>query len=304
MTIDENRPDLKPDSVRRIEGDGVATARVTTDQLEIVYRDEGDRNPPDGSLPLLMLHGAVQTRRIWDAQMPALSRDRRVIAPDLRGHGETTGPVAGMTIERLAADAFGLLDALGIDRAIVCGVSLGGMVALEMAAMRPLRVAALVVADTPLALSLKPFVRRLIDAAGPQRLLGPLFGLFGQRRTGHIGLALVRGACGRGWVGAEAERHFIQGFAAMSPAAIIATYGAIVAADPAAIRRLSMPCLVVFGRRETSMVLEHAEIIARRIEGAQIVTLDAGHVANLDDPVGFGKALGEFLETYQARAKL
>ena len=252
--------------------------------------------------PLLLLHGAVQTRAIWDGQLPAFARQRRVIAPDLRGHGETEGPVADMTIERLAADAFGLLDALGIDRAIVGGVSLGGMVALQMAAERPDRIAALVVADTPLALSLKPLARGIVEAIGPQRLLAPVFRLFGQRRTGRIGLALVRLACGRRWVGEEAERQFLEGFGGMAPAAIIATYGAVVAADPAAIRRLSMPCLVVVGRRETSLVLEHAEVIARRIEGAEIVRLDAGHVANLDDPAGFADAVDTFLETLQTDA--
>ena len=286
----------------------MATKRVTIGDLVVAVRDEGGAarvaHTPEApqAVPLLLLHGAVQTRAIWDGQVLALAGHRRVIAPDLRGHGETEGAFAKLTVEQLAEDAFGLLDALGIDRAIVGGVSLGGMVALQMAAERPDRIAALVVADTPLALSLKPFARAVVETVGPQRLLAPVFRLFGQRRTGRIGLFLVRLACGKRWVGAEAERQFLKGFGGMAPAAIIATYGAVVAADPAVIRNLSMPCLVVVGRRETSLVLEHAEIIARRIEDAEIVRLDAGHVANLDDPAGFTDAVEAFLETLQTDA--
>ena len=289
--------------------------RMTVADLRVAYRDEGVGQPASGSgrepssvpeaeaiaasrasLPLLLLHGAVQTRAVWDAQFLGFAQHRRVIAPDLRGHGETEGSFTDMTIEQLTEDAFGLLDALGIDSAVVCGISLGGMVALQMAVKRPARIAALVVVDTPLALSLKPLPRRLIETVGPQRLLAPIFKLFGQRRTGRIGLALVRSLCGKGWVGAEAEHHLLNGFGGMAPAAIIATYGAIVAADPPPVWRLAMPCLVVVGRRETTLLLDHAEIIARRIEGAEIVKLDAGHAANLDDPAGFNAAVGAFIE--------
>lgn len=287
---------------------------MTVADLWVAYRDEGSCQAAGGtrrevssvpeteaiavsraSLPLLLLHGAVQTRAVWDAQFLDFAQHRRVIAPDLRGHGETQGPSADMTIEQLAEDAFDLLDALGVDKAVVCGISLGGMVALEMATMRPRRIAALVVSDTPLALSLRPLARAILQTLGPQRLLAPIFRVFGQRRTGRIGLALVRRICGKGWVGAVAERHFLKGFGGMAPAAIIATYGAIVAADPAPIRQLAMPCLVLVGRREASLVLEHAKIIAHRIEGAKIVLLDAGHAANLDDPGGFNAAVDAFI---------
>lgn len=274
------------------------TARTRTIEAGDLMVAYDDVRPETESVaaPLLLLHGAVQTKAVWSAQIPALSEARRVVAPDLRGHGETGGDVSGLSVERLAEDGFRFLDALGMERVAVGGVSLGGMVALEMAARHPDRVEALVLADTPLALSLHGPVRAMLEALGPQRILLPLFKLFGQRRTARLGIAAVRALFGRKWVGADAERHFVAGFTTMPPEAIVATYEAIVAADPAAIRSLGIPCLVILGENEVALVVDHAAEIARRIGRAEIVRIAGGHVANLDAPEDFNRVVAAFLK--------
>lgn len=281
--------------------DAARQQTIEAGDLTVAYRDAA-ATTETGAPPLLLLHGAVQTNAVWSAQIPALSQSRRIVAPDFRGHGETRGDIAGLSVETLAEDGFRFLDALGIDRVSLGGVSLGGMVALEMAARQPERVEALVLADTPLALSLHGPVRSILEALGPQRILLPLFRLFGQRRTARLGIASVRTAFGKKWVGADAERHFIAGFATMSPAAILATYEAIVAADPAAIRALDIPSLVILGDDEVSLVVDHAAEIARRIGRAEIVRVTGGHVANLDAPEAFNRAVAGFFETLDAAA--
>ncbi|MEC5292122.1 alpha/beta hydrolase [Aurantimonas sp. C2-6-R+9] len=275
--------------------DAAQRRTIEAGDLTVAYRDIGPKSDA-GAPPLLLLHGAVQTKAVWSAQIPALAQSRRIVAPDFRGHGETRGDIAGLSVETLAEDGFRFLDALGIDRVSLGGVSLGGMVALEMAARQPERVEALILADTPLALSLHGPVRSILEALGPQRILSPLFRLFGQRRTARLGIASVRAAFGNKWVGADAERHFIAGFATMPPAAILATYEAIVAADPAAIGALDIPCLVILGDDEVSLVVDHAAEIARRIGRAEIVRVNGGHVANLDAPEAFNEAVVRFLE--------
>ncbi|HEY9058192.1 MAG TPA: alpha/beta hydrolase [Aurantimonas sp.] len=275
--------------------DAALKRTIEAGDLTVAYRDAAAVTET-GAPPLLLLHGAVQTKAVWSAQIPALSRSRRVVAPDFRGHGETRGDTAGLSVETLAEDGFRFLDALGIDRVSLGGVSLGGMVALEMAAQQPERVDALILADTPLALSLHGPVRSILEALGPQRILSPLFLFFGRRRTARLGIAAVRALFGKKWVGADAERHFVAGFATMPPAAILATYEAIVAADPAAIRALDIPCLVILGDDEVSLVVDHAAEIARRIGRAEIVRVEGGHVANLDAPEAFNQAVTSFLE--------
>ncbi len=281
--------------------DAARQRTIEAGDLTVAYRDAASATET-GVPPLLLLHGAVQTNAVWSAQIPALSQSRRIVAPDFRGHGDTRGDTAGLSVETLAEDGFRFLDTLGIDRVSLGGVSLGGMVALEMAARQPERVEALILADTPLALSLHGPVRSILEALGPQRILSPLFQLFGQRRTARLGIASVRAAFGKKWVGADAERHFIAGFATMPPAAILATYEAIVAADPAAIRSLDIPCLVILGDDEVALVVDHAAEIARRIGRAEIVRVKGGHVANLDAPEAFNRAVAAFLEALDAAA--
>ena len=110
--------------------------------LRMRYLDWGG----DGA-PVLALHGLASSAHWYDIVAPLL-RDRfRIIAPDQRGHGQTTQASDGYDWRSVASDAVGLLDALGIERAIVFGHSWGGNVAVSTAAHFPERVSALVMID-------------------------------------------------------------------------------------------------------------------------------------------------------------
>ncbi|MEF2552936.1 alpha/beta fold hydrolase [Aurantimonas sp. A2-1-M11] len=258
--------------------------------------DDQPPTGPGGGVPLLLLHGAVQTRAVWAGQMAALAARHRVIVPDLRGHGATPLGHERLTIERMAQDCLVLLDRLGIDRVAVCGVSLGGMVALEMAARAPETVTALVLSNTPRSLSGSRRVRRLIDRLDPQRLLHPAFRILGQARTARIGLALAATLVGPFWVGRAARRHFIAGFATMSPEAIVATYRALVESRPLDLDRIGCPCLVVDTLHDATTIREQAADIVAEAPNARSVVLEGGHVANLDNPAVFNRVLADFIE--------
>jgi len=99
--------------------------------------------------PILLLHGFPQTSREWAGVMPHLAAVGRVIAPDLRGSGATDAPESSYRLAVLREDAVGLLDALGIDRAIVVGHDLGALAAMSLAVEHPERVSHLVVLSVP-----------------------------------------------------------------------------------------------------------------------------------------------------------
>ncbi|MDY8110848.1 alpha/beta hydrolase [Fulvimarina sp. 2208YS6-2-32] len=271
-----------------------STRSIAIAGLSMVYEDH-DRVSAR-RVPLLLLHGAVQSRRVWSAQADAFAGGRRVIAPDLRGHGDTRGEAADLSLGRHADDMIALLDALALPKVVVCGVSLGGMVALEMVARAPDRITGVVLADTPLALSMTGLVRGLIETLGPQRILWPFFTLLGRRRTGRLGLAMARLIFGKKWVGKAAGDLFVEGFSTMSREAIVETYAAIVAADPVALDIADRPCLVIVGRYETTLVVSHAGEIARRLGRTEIVSVEGGHVPNVDAPEEFNAAVMRFLE--------
>src|SRR5436305_4714283 len=92
--------------------------------------------------PVVLLHGLASTHRWWDLVVPRLA-GLRVVRFDLRGHGRSTAPPGGYTIARLAADTRAVLEARHLDQVVLAGHSLGGAVALYLAATAPERIAAL-----------------------------------------------------------------------------------------------------------------------------------------------------------------
>lgn len=126
-----------PDSSTHAEVNGLRM------YYELHGSGDGDRRP------LVLLHGGVHTIELsFAAVLPALADGRRIVAPELQGHGRTADTAREMTVANLASDVLALLDELGIEQADFLGFSLGGLTALEIAARHPERVGRLVLAAT------------------------------------------------------------------------------------------------------------------------------------------------------------
>jgi 3-oxoadipate enol-lactonase len=106
------------------------------------HLDDGPENGP----VVVLIHAIGTSMRMWDPQVKALARAHRVMRLDLRGHGRSPVPPGPYAIADLADDVVALLDHLDVERASICGLSLGGMVGLWMAANAPERVDRLVAA--------------------------------------------------------------------------------------------------------------------------------------------------------------
>jgi pimeloyl-ACP methyl ester carboxylesterase len=115
---------------------------LTTGDHTIAYDDIG-HGPP-----LVLIHGHPFNRSMWAGQIPALSETYRVIAPDLRGYGETSVTPGKVTLADHAQDIATLLDALDVEQVILGGLSMGGQIVLEFYRQFPQRIRALLLADT------------------------------------------------------------------------------------------------------------------------------------------------------------
>src|SRR6266542_5654345 len=111
-------------------------SKTRVHDIEIAYDDEG------AGPPVVLLHGYPFNRSMWADQTQALRNSQRVIVPDLRGHGESE--VAAATIEAMARDIGALMTSIGISEAAICGLSMGGYIALAFYRLFPERVRALV----------------------------------------------------------------------------------------------------------------------------------------------------------------
>ncbi len=113
-----------------------------TAAVDLHHRVDG----PEGAPSVVLLPAIGTSMRMWAPQVPALSRDHFVISIDLRGHGQSPAPPGPYGIGELARDVIAVLDRLEIERASVCGLSLGAMVGMTMAALAPDRIDRLIAA--------------------------------------------------------------------------------------------------------------------------------------------------------------
>jgi 3-oxoadipate enol-lactonase / 4-carboxymuconolactone decarboxylase len=233
---------------------------------------------PPGAPPVLLLHSVGTALQVWDRQAEALARRYRVWRMDLRGHG-LTAPIAGeASIADLAGDVFAMMDAAGLSAAHVAGLSIGGRVAMEMAALRPERVLSLFLLDT--ALEFTPF------AAWDERIA--------LVRSG--GMAALREGVLPRWV-TDATTPEAQGLARMllttPQEGYIAAAAALRDARAAPLAgRIACPAAVVLGADDPATPLAAAEAIRDAIPGATLTALPGfRHIPNFEAAEAVNAAL-------------
>jgi 3-oxoadipate enol-lactonase len=122
----------------------LANRFVRAGEIVLHYRVSGK---PDGT-PLIMINSLGTDLRIWDAVVPFFENDFMVVRYDKRGHGLSDCPPAPYSIRDMTQDQIHLMDALGIDRAIVIGLSVGGLIAMDMATAFPERIEQIIISDS------------------------------------------------------------------------------------------------------------------------------------------------------------
>jgi len=237
---------------------------------------------------LVLLHPLGASLGMWDPQMPQFEQFFRVLRFDARGHGKSTlsaGAEPSCTLGDLAADAIEILDALHIERAHWCGLSLGGVVALHAAIHSPSRVQRLVLANTAAcfpppsmwdercAVALGQGLAPLIEAV-PQRWFTASFRAAQPERVEAV-MELMR-------------RTQPEGYAA----ACTALRDADLRGGLTGVRA---PTLVIAGAQDASTPLERAEELCEHISGADLLVLDAAHLSSVEQAEDFTRAVIDFL---------
>ncbi len=238
--------------------------------------------------PVLVLSNSLGTAlEMWDAQAPALAGRFRLLRYDTRGHGGSPAPPGPYAIGDLGLDVIRLLDRLGIERASFCGLSVGGMTGMWLAAEAPERVERLVLLCTSALLGPSSVWDERIATATEQGMA-----------------ALVVGVI---------ERWFTPAFRAENPEVVEKMARTLRETDPegyagccAAIRDMDLrdrlpsvgaPTLVVSGAEDPATPPEHGRLIADAIPGARFeVVPDAAHIANVEQPENITQLILTHLE--------
>ncbi len=118
--------------------------RIKVNDITISYYDEGEKHKP----VIIFIHGFPFNKQMWNMQVLALRDEYRVIAYDIRGHGYSDSGIADFSVELFAKDLIEFMDALSIIKATICGLSLGGYIALNAVINHQDRFASLILCDT------------------------------------------------------------------------------------------------------------------------------------------------------------
>ncbi|MCL6731832.1 alpha/beta fold hydrolase [Streptomyces neyagawaensis] len=253
-------------------------------QLEVAgasltYDDEGPRDG-DG-VPLVFIHGWTANRHRWDHQLAHFSDKRRVIRLDLRGHGESTG--AGVrTIAELADDVLALLDHLEVERFVLVGHSMGGMISQTITLAHPDRVERLVLVNS---ISRMTYSRgRGLLMAASTRVPFKLFVAANIQRAFAPGYPR------------EEIREYIRASSATPREVVMTLYGAMRAFDVLdRLGEIRVPTLLVHGYHDIQLPVSQMLRMAKAYPDAEVRILDAGHELPVEKPAELTATLDRFL---------
>ncbi len=236
--------------------------------------------------PVLMLSNSLGTNlHMWDEQAGDFAEHFRLIRYDRRGHGQSGVPAGPYSMERFGKDVIAVLDALDIERTNWCGLSMGGMVGQWLGANAPDRVEKLVLSNTNFYYADKaPWQDRI-------------------KFVSEKGLDAL--------VDANMQRWFTEDFRKNAPQTMARMKGMFVATKVPgyigcceAIRDMDFrdsnpsigaPTMVIVGAKDPATPPSAGEAIAKQIVGAKLVSLDAAHISNMEQPQAYTEAVLDFL---------
>ncbi len=258
--------------------DGAMVA-MQTDKGLIGVLEEGSGD----ARPIIFLHGVGSDKSVWRPQLDHFRGSRRAIALNYPGYGESA-PISAGSRDDFAAAVFAAMDALQIKRAHVCGLSLGGVVAIAMHALDSQRCTSLILADSFAVHPDGPAIyERSVEAS--RRL--------GMRALAEARVDMLLGNAAM----PELRAEVIATMAAIDPAAYRIGAEAVWLADQRArVREIRVPTLVLCGAEDAITPASLSAELAESIPGSRLELIeDAGHLANAEQSHLFNSAIDRFL---------
>jgi pimeloyl-ACP methyl ester carboxylesterase len=235
---------------------------------------------PEGGVTMLMTHGYAASSHMFAPNVRALADRHRVLTWDLRGHGSSDAPTDPAAYSAAAAvdDMVAVLDAAGVERAVVAGHSLGGFLSLRFHAQHPDRVRGLVLIDT-----------------------GPGYRQHeGRTAWNKMAVGFATNLEERGFAGHAGGAEFDPSVHVHGPTGLaMAARGILTQHDAMVIESLpdiAVPTLVIVGADDAPFIAG-SHYMANKIPGAALVVIDgAGHAPNVSHAATFDRAVGDFLD--------
>jgi pimeloyl-ACP methyl ester carboxylesterase len=258
---------------------------TTVNDVELSYDDVGE-----GRVPVIFLHGFPFNKTMWHLQLDSLQSLYRLISFDIRGFGKSTDEKTPLSIDLFADDLIKFMDNLSIDKAVVCGLSMGGYIALNALKRYPDRFTALVlcdtqcIADTPEVKKKRYETIEEIKSAGAADFNDGFVKKVFCKESARNKKKLVSQL--RTVVFSNSAHIISEGLTALAER----TENCTTLGD------INIPTLIICGREDEVTPLAQSELMHENIKGSILRVIEqAGHVSNLEQLLEFNKCLRDFL---------
>ena len=257
--------------------------------LMVSYNDEG----PDGAPVVLFIHGFPLNKSMWNAQFEVLKPTHRVIAYDVRGHGNSEPGTEDFSIELFVEDLLGFMDTLQLDQVILCGLSMGGYIALNAIEKHPERFIGLVLsdtqclADTPEAIEKRMAAIESIREEGAEVYLEQsIQNLFAEAsfETKQIEIDSIKEMMSK-----TTAQSLCNTLHALS----------VRKETCSKLSELAVPILILVGKEDKITPPSVARLMLDKTQHSTLIIIEhAGHLANIENPHEFNQQLVEFIDRY------
>ncbi len=260
------------------------TAKVNN--LSVSYSDLGE-----GNVPIVFLHGFPFDKTMWRKQLDELKSIHRVIAYDLRGFGKSKDEDTELSMDLFGDDLINFLDHLNIKKVIICGLSMGGYIALNVMQRFPERFEALILCDT----------QCIADSPEAKAKRMAAIENINESGTKEFVENFLKGAFYE--VSFTSKKEVVEELknVVSSNSPEILTRGLKAIANRSetcsTLEKITIPTLIVCGKEDALTPLAQSEMMHQKIKGSTLRIIEnAGHVSNLEQPEAFNNHLREFLK--------
>lgn len=258
---------------------------LNINNLNLSYDDVGE-----GNIPIIFLHGFPFDKSMWAKQLDFFATTNRVIAIDIRGFGKSTDETTPLSIDLFSDDLMVFMNQMKISKAIICGLSMGGFIALNAQARFPDRFEAIILCDTQCiadTIEIKSNRYKTIDEIAlngtlnfNEAFIKKVFCKNSFTNKQEIVTQL------RSVVMANPEQIVINGLKALAERSETCS----------TLSEINIPTLIICGREDEVTPLEQSEILHTSIKASALHIIDdAGHVSNIEQPEEFNNEISKFL---------
>ncbi len=261
--------------------------KINTGDINVSYVDEGQHK----GIPLIFIHGFPFTKAMWENQIDECKEHYRVIAYDIRGYGNSDLGTHDYSIAQCAEDLFLFMDALQIEKAFICGLSMGGYIALNALLQRPKRIAALILCDSQCLPDSNVSKKKRMDSITSIQEKGlaeythdSLMKLFSETSLANK---------------KETVSFVKQTILDARIESICKTLMALAERKEtcSALHLINIPVLIIVGEEDQITTPEVAKRMHELIPGSKLYVIEnAGHLSNLENPESFNLQLQNFLK--------